>query len=288
MLEMDKLNKAKIIDLQKIIDGEQAAIKAEELAKGDSKVIENIRKEAAKAKGELDNLKAEGSTLANYFKGHVSQALSDSFIGLVDGTMTGKQAMQSFAKSFEKLLMDMVAKEIQVAIIEQGLKAMGSAILGALGNAFGSVGASGLPNGTNISSNSNFIGPVQNADGNVYSSPSISAFSGSIVDKPTFFASGGNVMGEAGPEAILPLKRNSKGKLGVSIDNGGQSGSTNSIIIQNLSVTVKDKEDSTSQEQAKLIGETIKAQLKGMIQQELVVSKRSGGILNPTSMSATF
>lgn len=58
-----------------------------------------------------------------------------------------------------------------------------------------------------------------NAKGNVYSGPSISAYSGSVVSKPTFFARGGNVMGEAGPEAILPLKRGSDGKLGVSTDS---------------------------------------------------------------------
>jgi lambda family phage tail tape measure protein len=120
------------------------------------------------------------------------------------------------------------------------------------------------------------------------SGSSISAFSGSVVDKPTFFASGGNVMGEAGPEAILPLKRNSKGKLGVSVDNTGQGGSGGGIIIQNLSVSVQEKDGTTSAEQAKLIGEAIKSQLKGLIQQELVVSKRSGGLLNPTAMAATF
>jgi lambda family phage tail tape measure protein len=62
---------------------------------------------------------------------------------------------------------------------------------------------------------------TKNADGNVYSGASISAYSGSVVSKPTFFARGGNVMGEAGPEAILPLKRGSDGKLGVSTDSSG-------------------------------------------------------------------
>lgn len=62
---------------------------------------------------------------------------------------------------------------------------------------------------------------TKNADGNVYSGPSISAYSGSVVSKPTFFATGGNVMGEAGPEAILPLKRGADGKLGISTDSSG-------------------------------------------------------------------
>lgn len=59
-----------------------------------------------------------------------------------------------------------------------------------------------------------------NADGGVYSSPGLSAYSGSIVSKPTVFpfAKGVGLMGEAGAEAILPLKRGSDGKLGVSSD----------------------------------------------------------------------
>lgn len=57
-----------------------------------------------------------------------------------------------------------------------------------------------------------------NADGAVYSGPGISAYSGQIVSRPTVFpfASGIGLMGEAGPEAILPLRRGADGKLGVS------------------------------------------------------------------------
>jgi len=51
--------------------------------------------------------------------------------------------------------------------------------------------------------------------------------SGGIVDRPTFFEYGkggaGNfgVMGEAGPEAIMPLKRGPGGRLGVEVTNQG-------------------------------------------------------------------
>jgi hypothetical protein len=61
------------------------------------------------------------------------------------------------------------------------------------------------------------------ANGNVFSSPALSAYSGSVVSSPTVFpfASGIGLMGEAGAEAILPLKRGRDGKLGVSMDGGG-------------------------------------------------------------------
>jgi len=47
-------------------------------------------------------------------------------------------------------------------------------------------------------------------------------FTNSIVNQPTFFraAQGLGVMGEAGPEAIMPLKRDSQGNLGVRTNQG--------------------------------------------------------------------
>lgn len=67
---------------------------------------------------------------------------------------------------------------------------------------------------------------IPNADGGVYTSPSLSAYSGTVVDRPTFFAfaKGGGVMGEAGPEAILPLRRGANGKLGVVASGVGGAG----------------------------------------------------------------
>ncbi|MEP1206729.1 MAG: phage tail tape measure protein [Rhizobiaceae bacterium] len=50
---------------------------------------------------------------------------------------------------------------------------------------------------------------------------------GGVVASPTFFATpgGGGLMGEAGPEAVLPLARGSDGRLGVQATSSGGSGS---------------------------------------------------------------
>lgn len=63
-----------------------------------------------------------------------------------------------------------------------------------------------------------------NAKGGVYSSPGLSAYSGKVVSTPTIFpfARGAGLMGEAGPEAILPLKRTQGGQLGVVSSGGGE------------------------------------------------------------------
>ena len=62
-----------------------------------------------------------------------------------------------------------------------------------------------------------------NAKGNVYDSPSLSRYRNQVVDKPTLFAfaRGAGLMGEAGPEAIMPLTRTRSGNLGVRMEGGG-------------------------------------------------------------------
>lgn len=69
-------------------------------------------------------------------------------------------------------------------------------------------------------------GPTLNAKGNVYSSPSLSAFSNQVHSTPKLFsfAKGVGEFAEAGPEAIMPLGRDSQGRLGVRSASGGQSG----------------------------------------------------------------
>lgn len=74
-----------------------------------------------------------------------------------------------------------------------------------------------------------------NADGGVYAGAGISAYSGQVVSRPTVFpfASGIGLMGEAGPEAILPLKRGANGKLGVE----GGGGNVQVNVINNAGGT---------------------------------------------------
>ena len=60
-------------------------------------------------------------------------------------------------------------------------------------------------------------------------------FTNSIVDSPTMFkfAKGTGLMGEAGPEAIMPLKRDSSGNLGVRSDSN--SGTKVDVVVNNYS-----------------------------------------------------
>ena len=64
-----------------------------------------------------------------------------------------------------------------------------------------------------------------NADGNVIENGRVKPYAkGGVVGEPTFFPMAGRnvgLMGEAGPEAIMPLKRGSDGRLGVEASGQG-------------------------------------------------------------------
>lgn len=97
---------------------------------------------------------------------------------------------------------------------------------------------------------------------------------GGIVSKPTLFqyASGGagrfGLMGEAGPEAIMPLRRGSNGKLGVEASSAGMANITVNVDASGSSVEGDAGE-------ANELGKAISV----AVQQELVKQKRPGGLL---------
>lgn len=88
------------------------------------------------------------------------------------------------------------------------------------------------------------VGPVQreaipltfNAKGNVYDSPSLSAYSNGVFNSPQVFAfaKGAGVFGEAGPEAIMPLARTSNGDLGVQVAGGKGGAPTINVNVYGI------------------------------------------------------
>lgn len=79
-----------------------------------------------------------------------------------------------------------------------------------------------------------FIGTLASANGNVFMAGNVVPFArGGIVSSPTLFpmANGGTgLMGEAGPEAVMPLKRGADGRLGVATDRSQPQRITNNYI----------------------------------------------------------
>ena len=90
-------------------------------------------------------------------------------------------------------------------------------------------------------------------------------FTNSVVDSPTMFkfAKGTGLMGEAGPEAIMPLKRDSNGNLGVRSDSN--SGTKVDVVVNNYSsekATTTDTVDSKGNRKIEVIvGDMVADQL---------------------------
>ena len=118
----------------------------------------------------------------------------------------------------------------------------------------------------------NFLdGLFGNANGNAFVDGKVEKYAyGGVVKKPTIFpmANGIGLMGEAGAEAILPLRRGSNGKLGVQSTGGGFGN-----IVVNVDASGSSVEG--SQEGGRELGRVIAV----AIQSELVKQKRPGGIL---------
>lgn len=117
----------------------------------------------------------------------------------------------------------------------------GSGGMGWLGGLFGIGGSASGGAGASISTGTGGL----YANGGIFGPAGLhpfalgGAFTNSIVDRPTLFpfANGTGLMGEAGPEAIMPLQRDSRGRLGVSYTPSargqGQGGFTGKVIVNN-------------------------------------------------------
>jgi len=176
--------------------------------------------------------------------GTVSQGITstmDSALDNVSAMLVGNKASW---KDWGLSVLQTISKvALQMAVVNaMGGGSSGSGLFGSLlggivggvaGSATGSAGA-----GTAIQ---NYGASFQfNAKGGVYSSADLSSYSGSVVDTPTFFAfaKGAGVMGEAGPEAIMPLTRDATGRLGVkALGSGTQGGAGVSVSIGAINFT---------------------------------------------------
>ncbi|PUV56431.1 phage tail tape measure protein [Cronobacter sakazakii] len=176
--------------------------------------------------------------------GTVSQGITstmDSALDNVSAMLVGNKASW---KDWGLSVLQTISKvALQMAVVNaMGGGSSGSGLFGSLlGGIVGGVAGSasgGANAGTAIQ---NYGASFQfNAKGGVYSSADLSRFSGSVVDTPTFFAfaKGAGVMGEAGPEAIMPLTRDATGRLGVkALGSGTQGGAGVSVSIGTINFT---------------------------------------------------
>ncbi|GAL58437.1 putative hypothetical protein [Pseudescherichia vulneris NBRC 102420] len=207
--------------------------------------------------GELE--KAQAERLGNYesYYQQIDQLDADWVTGARDGlanwvddatnySSQAASAMQSAMSGITSNIVDMlndneaswkdwsvsVLKSIQTVLVNMAIANAVSSI-GSLFS-FGAAAGGSTPSGSYASA---AAGVKLNAKGGVYESADLSKFSNSIVNSPTMFAfaKGAGLMGEAGPEAIMPLTRAADGSLGVrALDSGQGQGGGLSVSIGDI------------------------------------------------------
>jgi ABC-type transporter Mla subunit MlaD len=167
-------------------------------------VTEEVRDRA------LEELKQgfdEASKSSNRYAATFQNSFSSLIDDLIDGSGRGADAIEELGRS-------LLALALKMQVFQ--------ALAGMFPSVFGTGGAVPL---------------VASSNGNVFANGSLVPFAkGGVVNQPTVFpmARGAGLMGEAGPEAVMPLTRDRRGRLGVSADGGGSKAEAN-VEINNYS-----------------------------------------------------
>ncbi|EAA2727974.1 phage tail tape measure protein [Salmonella enterica subsp. enterica] len=153
--------------------------------------------------------------------GNISDALAGNKVDWEDWASSVLQSMQKII--------------LNAMLVDSLRSTSNSGFFSSIGGMFGA-GAGAVSGSTPSGAyNSAASGLQLNAKGGAYASASLSAYSNSIVSSPTYFAfaKGAGLMGEAGPEAIMPLTRSADGSLGVRVV-GSQSPVAGNGITQHI------------------------------------------------------
>jgi phage-related minor tail protein len=193
----------------------------------------------------LDEARARQEEIADV----ISSSFGDAFTSIVDGTSSVKDAFRNMASY--------VVKELfRIIVVQQMVDTLARAI----------TGTSAAPTSTSIPPPP--PRPFANG-GALYGGNVIPFAKGGVVGSPMMFPmAGGNtgLMGEAGPEAIMPLKRGKGGKLGVVAENSG-----NVVINQSFNFSAN------GDESVKKIIAQAAPQIAQMTKTSIINDRRRGG-----------
>lgn len=175
------------------------------------------------AQAELDNvnksLEDNGIKIEN-----VSKSISSSISsGLINALKNGGNAFDAFSGLATTALQKILDKLIEMSFVTPVLNALTGGVGGSLFSFFGF------------------------KDGAAFNNGNVIPFAkGGVVNQPTLFpmANGGTgLMGEAGAEAVMPLRRMNNGKLGVEADNSGNAVQVNIYNQSNSEIETRKRND---------------------------------------------
>jgi tape measure domain-containing protein len=196
----------------------------------------------------------------------VSNSLSNAFLAAFDKSKkAGDVLRQGLSDTFKKMSADILAqalKPLQDAFVNI-IKTIGTSLVG---------GIAGTPL------------PAA-ANGAVFAGGRASFAYGGVVNSPTLFrfAQGGvmrpGLMGEAGPEAIMPLRRGPDGRLGVSAAGGGSRGDTFNIAVNVDASGAQRQGDGQDGDATDNRGQRLGEVVAAAVRSEIVQQQRPGGLL---------
>lgn len=178
----------------------------------------DFREELTGASEAMKGLDGESKRLARSLGSSLRSAIDKAIFG---GAKLG-DVFRGLASDLLSKTLDFAIRPVQSAITS-GIASLVGSVAGGIGSAFGFAKGGVIEGGR--------VQPF--ARGGVIDKGAVTAFaSGGVVRGPTLFPmrGGTGLMGEAGPEAILPLRRGPDGKLGVA--GGGGAAPIVNVTIQ--------------------------------------------------------
>jgi hypothetical protein len=206
----------------------QGAGEAAEAAGSSGRGAGNALREGADAAKKAWEATAEAVRKAQEKSREIAQGLAQDITGPIkEALSSGEFTWESFAGAISR-----IAQNLATRLIDLAFKPIENALINALTGG-GAGGGGGF-----------FASLFGFARGGVFASGAeLTAFArGGVVNRPTVFpfAKGVGLMGEAGPEAILPLRRGKGGRLGVEMsgDRAAPAASMSTRIINVLDPSV--------------------------------------------------
>ncbi|MBB6931877.1 phage tail tape measure protein [Escherichia coli] len=200
---------------------------------------------------------------ASDYAGQMASAAGTAMDGLVNNITEALSGNLVAWRDWAAAVLKEISGILMSVAIVNGLKSLAGSMSG-MGGLAGGIG--------------NWLsGALKNAKGGVYASAGLSAYSNSIVDTPTYFAfaKGIGLMGEAGPEAIMPLTRAADGSLGVrAIGNVSGGGGFVYSPVYHINIQNKGSNGEIDTQSARGLVDLIDSRVVSIMQS----SRRDGGL----------
>jgi lambda family phage tail tape measure protein len=262
--DQDKLNQAKAAEPNVDFTNEQDRLDRQKQSIENTKSSLIASNEARK--GVIRNTQEMSSQMVGF-----SKIVEGAFQGMADALTT---FVQTGKLDFKGLVDSMIAD-----LIRFELRAQMSALYSSLGGLSGILGKlfGGTPvvdSTATMAATTAFAAKGRAYDYGIQKFAMGGAFTNQVVNSPTLFkyAQGTGLMGEAGPEAIMPLKRDASGNLGV---RSGQQQPNVDVVVNNYSTAQATTHETTDSRGNRRIEVTIGDMTAGEISRSGSSSQRS-------------